>query len=111
MSFFKSEIVQDNLQDIFETYKGIAAMSSELPHMDKHGRIQHINDTLMLVEKQKVFYTRFVLASMSDEEAMDMKIRIYSLTSAFGYATLTECMESMFAILNQALQQELETDT
>ncbi|ADO97613.1 DUF1825 domain-containing protein [Synechococcus phage S-ShM2] len=111
MSFFKSEIVQDNLQDIFETYKGIAAMSSELPHMDKHGRIQHINDTLMLVEKQKVFYTRLVLASMTDEEAKDMKVRIDSLTNAFGYANLTECMDGMFAILNDALQRELETDT
>jgi len=52
-----------------------------------------------------------VLASMTDEEAMDMKVRIDALTTAFGYANLTECMESMFAILNQALQQELETDT
>ena len=30
MSFFKSEQVQTNLQDIFETYQEIASMTSQL---------------------------------------------------------------------------------
>jgi hypothetical protein len=110
MSFFKSEIVQDDLQQIFDTYQEIAKMSKDLPHMDKHGRISHINETMHLVEKQKLFYTRLCLAARTDEEALDMKVRIDALTSAFGYANLTECMEGMFSILNQALQKEMESD-
>ena len=110
MSFFKSEIVQDSLQEIFDTYQSIAAMSSDLPHMDQHGRIQHINDTMQLVEKQKLFYTRLCLASLNDDEAMDMKVRIDALTTAFGYANLSECMDGMFSILNQALKKEMESD-
>jgi len=110
MSFFKSEIVQDSLQEIFDTYQGIAEMSAGLPHMDHHGRIQHINDTMKLVEKQKNFYTRVSLASLSDDEAMDMKVRIDALTTAFGYANLTECMEAMNSILEEALKKELESD-
>ena len=110
MRFFKSEIVQDSLQEIFDTYQGIAAMSSDLPNMDHHGRIQHINDTMQLVEKQKNFYTRLSLAALSDDEAMDMKVRMDALTTAFGYANLTECMEGMQHILQEALKKELESD-
>ena len=110
MSFFKSEIVQDSLQEIFDTYQGIAAMSADLPNMDHHGRIQHINDTMQLVEKQKLFYTRLCLAALNDDEAMDMKVRIDALTTAFGYANLSECMDGMFSILNQALKKEMESD-
>lgn len=110
MSFFKSEIVQGDLQDIFDTYKMIAQMSAELPNMNTRERVSHINETLGLVEKQKLFYTRLVLASKECEEAADMKDRIDKLTSSFGYANLTECIEAMSLILHEALKKELESD-
>ena len=61
-----------------------------------------------LVEKQKNFYTRLSLAALSDDEAMDMKVRMDAL--AIWYANLTECMEGMQHILQEALKKELESD-
>ena len=52
-TFFKSEQVQENLQDIFKTYQEIAAMSQRLPEMSKEQRTEHIEDCIFLVEKQR----------------------------------------------------------
>ena len=35
MSFFKSEQVKENLQDIFETYQEVASMTSQLGRMNQ----------------------------------------------------------------------------
>lgn len=111
MSFFKSEIVQQDLEEIFQTYQFIAHMSANLPDMDHHDRIQHINDTKALVEKQKLFYTRLCLAASEDVEALQMRERIDALTQAFGYANLNECVEGMLTILNDAMKKELEENS
>ena len=38
-NFFKSEQVQANLQDIFETYQEIASMTSQLGSMNKQEKV------------------------------------------------------------------------
>lgn len=111
MSFFKSEIVQSDLEEIFQTYQSIAKMSADLPDMNHHDRVKHINDTKQLVEKQKLFYTRLCLAASEDVEALQMRDRIDALTQAFGYANLTECMEGMLKILNDALKKEIDENS
>ena len=42
MTFFESEQVQTNLQDIFETYQEVASMTSQLGNMDREERLEHI---------------------------------------------------------------------
>ena len=49
-TFFQSEEVQSNLQDIFKTYQEIAVMSQHLPEMSKEQRIEHIEDCIFLIE-------------------------------------------------------------
>ena len=44
MSFFKSEQVQTNLQDIFETYQEVASMTSQLGKMNREEKLEHIED-------------------------------------------------------------------
>ena len=46
MSFFQSDQVQENLQDIFETYQQIAAMTSKLGSMNKQEKLDHIAHSL-----------------------------------------------------------------
>lgn len=110
MSFFKSEQVQANLQDIFETYQEIASMTSQLGSMNKEEKLEHIEDCKILIDKQKTFYTRLCLASYEDAEAADMKTRINALSQAFGYRNLAECMDAMVATLEQAAQREVDQD-
>jgi len=108
MSFFKSEQVQTNLQDIFETYQQIASMTSQLGTMNTKEKLNHIEDCKILIDKQKTFYGRLCLAASEDAEAADMKTRINALSNAFGYQDLGECMDSMVETLEQAAQREVD---
>ena len=107
-NFFKSEQVQANLQDIFETYQEIASMTSQLGSMNKKEKLSHIEDCKVLIDKQKTFYGRLCLAASEDSEAADMKTRINALSNAFGYRDLAECMDAMVATLEQAAQREVD---
>ena len=108
--FFDSEQVQDNLQDIFNTYQEVASMTSQLGRMDKQEKLDHIEDCKVLIDKQRTFYGRLCLAASEDSEAADMKTRINALSQAFGYADLLECMDAMVATLEQAAQREVDDD-
>ena len=108
MSFFQSEQVQENLNDIFSTYQKISALTSAVPHMSIEDRLDHIYACKGIIEKQKTFYFRLQLASKTDPEAADMKERISALTQAFGFIDLNDCMEQMITTLEQAAKKELD---
>ena len=106
-TFFKSEQVQQNLHDIFNTYQEIASVTAQLPKMNKEEKLAHINKCKGLIDKQKTFYTRLCLSSTSrDAEAADMITRIDALSQAFGYQTLAHCMDAMVVTLDKAWNQE-----
>jgi len=104
--FFNSEQVQDNLQDIFNTYQEVAAMTAQLSTMSRQDRLDHIEDCKDLIDKQKTFYGRLCLAAPEDDEAADMKTRINALSQAFGYKDLAECMDAMISTLEATAQRE-----
>ena len=108
-TFFKSEQVQENLQDIFRTYQEIAAMSQRLPEMSREQRVEHIEDCIFLVEKQRTFYTRLSLSAPTDDEAADMKMRINAMSQAFGFSSLYECLDKLKETLAAARKKELDT--
>ena len=97
--FFNSQQVQSNLQDIFDTYQEVAAMTAKLATMSREERLDHIEDCKNLIDKQKTFYGRLCLAASEDREAADMKSRINALSIAFGYKDLAECMDAMIQTL------------
>ena len=97
--FFNSDQVQNNLQDIFNTYQEVAAMTAQLSTMSREERLDHIEDCKDLIDKQKTFYGRLCLAASEDREAADMKSRINALSNAFGYKDLLECMDAMIQTL------------
>ena len=109
MSFFKSDQVRENLQDIFDTYQEVASETSLLATMNKQEKLEHIEQCKRLIDKQKTFYTRLCLAASEDPEAADMKTRINALSNAFGYETLSECMSAMLETLEKAAQREVDT--
>ena len=69
--FFNSEVVRDELEDIQETYTELLKMSNKLSEFEPHERLDHINKTLELIAKQKVFYARLSLASTYVQEDTD----------------------------------------
>ena len=104
--FFNSQQVQDNLQDIFNTYQEVAAMTAQLSTMSLQDRLDHIEDCKDLIDKQKTFYGRLCLAASEDNEAADMKTRINALSNAFGYKDLLECMDAMVETLEATARRE-----
>ena len=108
--FFKSDQVQTNLQDIFETYQDVANKTSQLGKMSRVEKLNHIEECKTLIDKQKTFYGRLCLAASEDSEAADMKVRINSLCNAFRYENLLECMDAMIQTLEKAAQQEVDHD-
>lgn len=110
MSFFKSEQVQENLHEIFQTYQEVAQRTSQISKMTSEEKLEHIEDCKNLIDRQRTFYTRLALASHDDPEAADMKERINALCNAFGYQSLPECMEAMVQTLEKAAQQEIDRD-
>ena len=106
--FFNSAQVQDNLQDIFNTYQEVAAMTAQLTTMSRQERLDHIEDCKNLIDKQKTFYGRLCLAASEDREAADMKSRINALSNAFGYKDLLECMDAMIQTLETTARRGVD---
>ena len=102
MSFFQSDQVQSNLQDIFNTYQEIAIATQRVLNLPREERLEHIDKCKVLIDKQKTFYTRLCLAAPEDSEAADMKTRINALSTAFGYRDLGHCMDIMLETLDKA---------
>ena len=106
--FFNSDQVQNNLQDIFNTYQEVAAMTAKLATMSREERLDHIEDCKNLIDKQKTFYGRLCLAASEDKEAADMKARINALSNAFGYKDLLECMDAMIKTLETTARRGVD---
>ena len=89
--FFKSDVVRDEIEEIQETYTELLKMSAGLEDFDPQQRLEHVEKTLELIAKQKVFYSRLALASHGvnpddpeDQEAKFVKNRIDLLSQQYS---------------------------
>ena len=85
--FFKSEVVQEELEAIQECYTELLKMSAGLKEFNPHERLEHIEKTLELVAKQKVFYARLQLAAnelQDDDSAKEIKSRIEMMSTEYS---------------------------
>lgn len=92
--FFKSEVVQEELDDLQETYTELLRMSQNFQDFEPARKIEHINKTLELISKQKVFYSRLqMMVNYVEEDGDDpsevaqMKERIDTLSSLYSGGT------------------------
>ena len=102
--FLKSEVIKEELDDLQRTYTELLSMSQEFSSYDTEGQLDHINKTLELIAKQKVFYARLQLMEQhstlqedkEDDEVMDMKKRIDNVSGMYsGGKNLLEILEAM----------------
>tara|TARA_B100000287_G_scaffold17507_1_gene17583 strand:+ start:11538 stop:11912 length:375 start_codon:yes stop_codon:yes gene_type:complete len=85
--FFKSEIVAKELEDIQACYTSLLQMSSGLKSFSPQERLDHIEKTLELIAKQKVFYARLQLAATDlndDESAKAIKDNIETMSMQYS---------------------------
>ena len=97
--FFKSEVVQEELEAIQECYTELLKMSAGLKEFNPQERLEHIEKTLELVSKQKVFYARLQLAAnelQDDDSAKEIKSRIEMMSTEYsGGLNLTMVLDQM----------------
>tara|TARA_B100001250_G_scaffold163955_1_gene141048 strand:+ start:231 stop:590 length:360 start_codon:yes stop_codon:yes gene_type:complete len=111
--FFKSEVVQEELEQIQECYTELLQMSAGLKDFSPKERLDHIEKTLELVAKQKVFYARLQLAAnelQDDDSAKEIKSRIEMMSTEYsGGMNLTFVLDQMENKL-RSWRKELKED-
>ena len=112
-NFFQSEVVQEELEAIQECYTELLKMSAGLKQFNPQERLEHIEKTLELVAKQKVFYARLQLAAnelQDDDSAKEIKSRIELMSTEYsGGMNLTMVLDQMENKL-RGWRKELKTD-
>lgn len=120
--FFKSEIVQEELNDLQSTYTELLQMSQDFGGFDTDMKIEHINKTLELIAKQKVFYSRIeMMANYVEEdgdketEVQEMKQRIDTVSNLYtngegNLLQILQVMEDKLLGWKKNLQSGVDTD-
>jgi hypothetical protein len=95
MSFFDSEIVQNELKEINELQKKLMGDVFKYPTMSSEEKENHIEILSTLLEKQKILYTRLSLSD--DPKAIEMKERVEESAKllGFGDADVNQVFNSM----------------
>ncbi len=83
MSFFQSEFVQGELQEISELQDKIYEKVFSFPNMSNKDKLEHVEMLEDLLKKQQVLYTRMSLSD--DPEAKKMKDQIINSARQLGF--------------------------
>jgi len=82
MSFFESEIVCDELEELHDLQNEIYGNLFDYPKMTKKEQLYHIELLEQLLEKQQILFTRLNLSD--DPEAKEMRDRILDSATMMG---------------------------
>ncbi len=83
MSFFDSEIVKKELDDIYELQLKMGKEISRFPFMSNQEKSEHMEILSDLLEKQQLLYTRLSLSD--DPKAIEMKNQIQESSKLLGF--------------------------
>lgn len=109
-AFYESDVVRDELREMENLYLQLAKMSMQFSSLDGEEKVDHIEKTLELIAKQKVFYARLALMSHEDEEAREVKYRIDTMTEMYSNGKhINQVLDEMEQKL-QNLRKGLDND-
>lgn len=100
MSFFDSEIVQQELEDIHELQSKIGREVFKFPSMTKQEKKEHMQILSDLLEKQQLLYTRLSLSD--DPKAISMKEQIQQSSKLLGFGDLD--VNSIFRSMKMTIE-------
>ena len=105
-NFFDSEIVQEELNEINELQQEVYGKMLNVMHLATEEQVEHIDKLKLLLEKQKVMYTRLSLSD--DPMAIDMKNNLRKSVTMMGFPEGTDIsvlFEGMKATIDNLKQQ------
>ena len=98
--FFRSQIIQEEMQDIFETQKDLYAVIMKFATMTDEEKKEHMQKLISLIDKQEVMWTRLSLSD--DPEAKQMKEKIQMTSAAMGFKEVN--MNTIFNNMRHTLE-------
>jgi len=99
--FFDSEIVQEELEEINKMQQDIYKDAFTFPSLSREDRKEHIESLKILLDKQRVMYTRLSLSD--DPTAKELKSQIEKSVTVMGFKPGTS-MDVLFDTMSQTIQ-------
>ena len=96
MSFFESDIVQEEAKKLFSDYQELMKLGSDYGKFDREGKKLFIKKMETLMDRYKVFMKRFELS-----EDFQAKMTVEQLKTQLGQFGITP--EQMFDQMNKTL--------
>ena len=96
MSFFESDIVQEEAKKLFNDYQELMKLGSDYGKFDREGKKMFIKRMEALMDRYKVFMKRFELS-----EDFQAKMTVEQLKTQLGQFGITP--EQMFDQMNKTL--------
>ena len=100
-SFFDSDIIQDELKEINQLQESIYGSILTFGIMPREDKLEHIEKLSLLLEKQRVMYTRLSLSD--DPEAVEMKENLRKSVVIMGFSPETD-MQVLFTSMTKTIE-------
>ena len=98
MSFFESDVVQQEAKQLFEDYQSLTKLGGDYGKFDREGKVMFIDQMEALMERYKIFMKRFEL---SDD--FMAKMTVEQLKTQLGQFGMTP--QQMFDQMNMTLER------
>ncbi len=82
--FYESEQVKEEIKGMETLYTELARLSIQFPSMSDELKREHLEKTMMLIAKQKVFYARLCLMAVESEEAKIIKTQLDKMSQVYS---------------------------
>ena len=99
--FFKSDIIQEELTEINQLQEEIYGSLLSFGMMDRETKLEHVEKLQILLEKQRVMYTRLSLSD--DPEAVEMKENLRKSVALMGFPPETD-LQVLFESMNATIK-------
>jgi len=100
-NFFDSDIIQDELKEINQLQEEIYGSILTFSMMDRENKLEHIEKLSLLLEKQRVMYTRLSLSD--DPKAVEMKENLRKSVALMGFSPETD-MQILFTSMTKTIE-------
>ena len=100
-NFFDSDIIQDELKEINQLQEQIYGSILTFGMMSRETKLEHIEKLELLLEKQRVMYTRLSLSD--DPKAVEMKENLRKSVALMGFPPETD-MSILFGSMTKTIE-------
>jgi hypothetical protein len=99
--FFDSDIIQEELKEINKLQEEIYGSIITFGMMTREDKLEHIDKLELLLEKQRVMYTRLSLSD--DPQAVEMKENLRKSVALMGFSQETD-MHLLFDSMKKTIE-------